>query len=161
MMKIWTQQYKSIPDQYKLSFFSGHPYYNVKPPAFILPWFFLQQYYENRLKYLAAQKATGGEPYPHKFPVSMSVVEYIDKYGGLNNGEHLEDVTVNLAGIKIGDFCFIYVLSLVVMYVLVISLLSIFCKGASWASVHLLQSSSFMIYMALVLKFKLWLMLGI
>ncbi|KAB1204241.1 Lysine--tRNA ligase [Morella rubra] len=98
MMKIWTQQYKSIPDQYKLSFFSGHLYYNVKPPAFILPWFFLQQYYENRLKYLAAQKATGGEPYPHKFPVSMSVVEYIDKYGGLNNGEHLEDVTVNLAG---------------------------------------------------------------
>ncbi|XP_062163870.1 lysine--tRNA ligase isoform X1 [Alnus glutinosa] len=56
------------------------------------------QYFENRLKYLAAQRAAGEEPYPHKFPVSMSVLEYIEKYGVLSYGEHLEDVTVNLAG---------------------------------------------------------------
>lgn len=56
------------------------------------------QYFENRLKYLAAQRAAGEEPYPHKFPVSMSILEYIEKYGCLSNGEHLEDVTVNLAG---------------------------------------------------------------
>jgi hypothetical protein len=33
-----------------------------------------------------------------KFPVSVSILEYIEKYGGLSYGEHLEDVTVNLAG---------------------------------------------------------------
>ena len=58
----------------------------------------LQQYHENRLKYLAAQKAEGNNPYPHKFSVSMSIGEYIDKYGALSNGEHLEDVSVSLAG---------------------------------------------------------------
>ncbi|KAE8714474.1 hypothetical protein F3Y22_tig00110195pilonHSYRG00063 [Hibiscus syriacus] len=28
----------------------------------------------------------------------MSIVDYIDKYGNLGNGEHIEDVTVSLAG---------------------------------------------------------------
>ncbi|KAJ4709295.1 Lysine--tRNA ligase [Melia azedarach] len=56
------------------------------------------QYFENRLKYLAAQKNEGKNPYPHKFFVSMSVIEYIEKYGSLGNGEHLEDVSVSLAG---------------------------------------------------------------
>ncbi|KAF7838023.1 lysine--tRNA ligase, cytoplasmic-like [Senna tora] len=56
------------------------------------------QYHENRLKYLAAQKTEGTNPYPHKFSVSMSINEYIDQYGGLGNGEHLEDVSVSLAG---------------------------------------------------------------
>lgn len=56
------------------------------------------QYFENRLKYLAAERAAGEEPYPHKFHVSLSILEYIEKYGGLSDGEHLEDVTVNLAG---------------------------------------------------------------
>ncbi|KAJ7960325.1 Lysine--tRNA ligase [Quillaja saponaria] len=55
------------------------------------------QYYLNRLKYLEAEKK-GGNPYPHKFHVSMSIIEYIEKYGALGNGEHLEDVTVSLAG---------------------------------------------------------------
>ncbi|KAJ6993878.1 hypothetical protein NC653_016872 [Populus alba x Populus x berolinensis] len=36
--------------------------------------------------------------YPHKFFVTLSIPEYIDKYGGLSNGEHLEDVSVSLAG---------------------------------------------------------------
>ncbi|KAJ1433468.1 OB-fold nucleic acid binding domain, AA-tRNA synthetase-type [Sesbania bispinosa] len=56
------------------------------------------QYHENRLKFLAAQKAEGSNPYPHKFNVSMSIDQYINKYGGLSNGEHLEDVSVSLAG---------------------------------------------------------------
>ena len=60
--------------------------------------FMLQQYYENRLKYLDAQKAEGKNIYPHKFFVTLSIPEYIDKYGGLSNGEHLEDVSVSLAG---------------------------------------------------------------
>lgn len=58
----------------------------------------LQQYFENRIKYLATQKADGQNPYPHKFHVSMSINEYIEKYGGLTNGEHLEDVSMSLAG---------------------------------------------------------------
>lgn len=57
------------------------------------------QYFENRLKYLASQKAEGRNPYPHKFSVSMSIRGYIEKYGGsISNGEHLEGETVSLAG---------------------------------------------------------------
>ncbi|CAL5333441.1 unnamed protein product [Camellia sinensis] len=56
------------------------------------------QYFENRLKALAAQKSAGINPYPHKFHVSLSILEYIEKYKGLSNGEHLEDVEINLAG---------------------------------------------------------------
>ncbi|XWS09407.1 hypothetical protein CRYUN_Cryun40dG0082600 [Craigia yunnanensis] len=56
------------------------------------------QFHENRLKFLASQKAEGKNPYPHKFFTSMSIVEYIDKYGSLGNGEHIEDVSVSLGG---------------------------------------------------------------
>ncbi|XP_058097326.1 lysine--tRNA ligase [Magnolia sinica] len=56
------------------------------------------QYYENRLKVLASLKESGINPYPHKFQVSLSIVEYIDKYGSLNDGVHLEDAVESLAG---------------------------------------------------------------
>ncbi|KAL7224804.1 hypothetical protein ACSBR1_026146 [Camellia fascicularis] len=56
------------------------------------------QYFENRLKALAAHKSAGINPYPHKFDVSMSILDYIEKYACLNNGDHLEDVQVSLAG---------------------------------------------------------------
>lgn len=56
------------------------------------------QYFDNRLKALAAHKAAGMNPYPHKFHVSMSILEYIEKYESLNSGDHLEDVQVSLAG---------------------------------------------------------------
>ncbi|CAO2821655.1 unnamed protein product [Amaranthus hypochondriacus] len=56
------------------------------------------QYFENRVKSLAVQKAAGINPYPHKFFVTLSITEYIEKYGVLNNGDHLEDVQVSLAG---------------------------------------------------------------
>jgi len=58
----------------------------------------LQQYLENRLKYLSAQKTDGKNPYPHKFFVTMSIEEYIKEYGGLSDGQHAEDVSVSLAG---------------------------------------------------------------
>ncbi|RZS09523.1 hypothetical protein BHM03_00040608, partial [Ensete ventricosum] len=57
-----------------------------------------QQYYENRLKVLASVKVAGGNPYPHKFQVSMTITEYIEKYRVLNEGDHLKDVEVNIAG---------------------------------------------------------------
>lgn len=56
------------------------------------------QYLENRKRYLEVQKKEGKNPYPHKFFVSMSIVEYIENYGGLGNGDHLEDISVSLAG---------------------------------------------------------------
>ncbi|KAK4792802.1 hypothetical protein SAY86_023237 [Trapa natans] len=56
------------------------------------------QYFENRAKYLEGQKAEGMNPYPHKFEVQMSIIEFIEKYGSLSNGDHLEEVTVSLAG---------------------------------------------------------------
>ncbi|XP_004493038.2 lysine--tRNA ligase, cytoplasmic [Cicer arietinum] len=56
------------------------------------------QYLENRLKYLEAAKKEGKNPYPHKFFVSLSIEEYIKEYGGLSDGQHLEDVSVSLAG---------------------------------------------------------------
>lgn len=56
------------------------------------------QYLENRKRYLEIQKKEGKNPYPHKFFVSMSIIEYIENYGGLGNGDHLEDISVSLAG---------------------------------------------------------------
>ncbi|XP_044464513.1 lysine--tRNA ligase, cytoplasmic-like [Mangifera indica] len=56
------------------------------------------QYFENRVKYLSSQKADGKNPYPHKFFVDVSILEYTEKYGGLGNGEHLEELTLSLAG---------------------------------------------------------------
>ncbi|KAL8149470.1 hypothetical protein AgCh_006470 [Apium graveolens] len=56
------------------------------------------QYLENRNKALSALKTAGINPYPHKFHVSMSVIEYVEKYSGLNSGEHLENVEISLAG---------------------------------------------------------------
>ncbi|XP_044735306.1 lysine--tRNA ligase isoform X1 [Chrysoperla carnea] len=55
-----------------------------------------------RLRTLAVEqlKAAGGEehPYPHKFHVSISLEEFIEKYSILNEGEILEDETVSVAG---------------------------------------------------------------
>ncbi|VVA94439.1 unnamed protein product [Arabis nemorensis] len=44
------------------------------------------QYYENRLKYIEGEMAKGENPFPHKFYVSMSIPEYIDKYASLSKG---------------------------------------------------------------------------
>ncbi|XP_010491198.1 PREDICTED: lysine--tRNA ligase, cytoplasmic-like isoform X1 [Camelina sativa] len=57
-----------------------------------------QQYFENRLRYVEAEKEKGNNPYPHKFVVSMSNSEFIEKYTSLNTKEHVEDDQVSLAG---------------------------------------------------------------
>ncbi|KAG5555429.1 hypothetical protein RHGRI_012833 [Rhododendron griersonianum] len=56
------------------------------------------QYFENKLKALAALKIAGINPYPHKLHVSISILEYIENYQSLTNDAHLEDVKVSLAG---------------------------------------------------------------
>ncbi|KAL1816219.1 hypothetical protein ACET3Z_018793 [Daucus carota] len=55
------------------------------------------QYFANRIKAVNALKTAGINPYPHKFHVSMSILEYEKKYSGLNPGERLENVEVSLA----------------------------------------------------------------
>ncbi|CAA3019466.1 lysine--tRNA ligase-like [Olea europaea subsp. europaea] len=56
------------------------------------------QYYENRLRALAAQKEAGNNPYPHKFATSLTIPDYVKKYESLNSGDHLEDDEERLAG---------------------------------------------------------------
>ncbi|PON92219.1 Lysine-tRNA ligase, class II [Trema orientale] len=56
------------------------------------------QYLENRLASLALTKASGINPYPHKFTVSMTVAEFIGTYGSLDAGEHVETDEISLAG---------------------------------------------------------------
>ncbi|XP_076896788.1 lysine--tRNA ligase-like [Bidens hawaiensis] len=54
--------------------------------------------FNNRLQTLADQKAANIIVYPHKFHVSISILEFIEKYKDLKDGEHLEDVEESLAG---------------------------------------------------------------
>jgi lysyl-tRNA synthetase, class II len=57
------------------------------------------QYFANRAAAIAAQKAAGGDPYPHKFQVSMRIPEYVDKYAaGTAAGERDDGTVVRLAG---------------------------------------------------------------
>ncbi|XP_050291744.1 lysine--tRNA ligase-like isoform X2 [Quercus robur] len=56
------------------------------------------QYLENRQKHLASLRAAGENIYPQNDPVAMSVLECVEQFKNIGNGEHLEDVTVNLTG---------------------------------------------------------------
>lgn len=55
-------------------------------------------YYENRSEYILNQKKNGVNPYPHKFQQTITVPDFIEKYKNLEDGEHLEDVTLQLTG---------------------------------------------------------------
>lgn len=50
------------------------------------------------MKALTVQKEAGVNPYPHKFQVTISIPEYVEKYQGLESGERRED-QVAIAGI--------------------------------------------------------------
>lgn len=58
------------------------------------------EYYKLRSAAVAALKTGSKEdhPYPHKFTVTTSLEEFIEKYNNLSSGEVLENVTVSLAG---------------------------------------------------------------
>lgn len=56
------------------------------------------QYRLNRLKHVETLKANKISPYPHKFQVSVSLIEFIEKFKNLEDGQQLEDVTVSIAG---------------------------------------------------------------
>eukprot|EP01026_Neomeris_dumetosa_P014035 TRINITY_DN1500_c0_g1_i2.p1 TRINITY_DN1500_c0_g1~~TRINITY_DN1500_c0_g1_i2.p1 ORF type:complete len:660 (-),score=100.07 TRINITY_DN1500_c0_g1_i2:155-1972(-) len=55
-------------------------------------------YFENRCKAMQGLKDAGENPYPHKFHVSTSLVQYIEKYNGIQPGEHLDAENVSVAG---------------------------------------------------------------
>ena len=57
----------------------------------------LQEYLELRRAHVEQLKASGDNPYPHKFHVSISLTEFIEKYSSVADGEHHADV-VSVAG---------------------------------------------------------------
>ncbi|XP_074647017.1 lysine--tRNA ligase-like isoform X1 [Tubulanus polymorphus] len=55
------------------------------------------EYYKHRSLLVNQWKDTDVQPYPHKFNVSISLTEFIEKYSAIRDGEHLEEV-VSVAG---------------------------------------------------------------
>ncbi|KAI9291292.1 lysyl-tRNA synthetase, class II [Neoconidiobolus thromboides FSU 785] len=55
------------------------------------------QYFEIRSKAVKKIQNDGGNPYPHKFKVDISLPTFIEKYGSIQNGEKSEDI-VTVAG---------------------------------------------------------------
>lgn len=55
------------------------------------------EYIKLRSAAVSKWKAAGESPYPHKFHVSISLTEFIDKYQNLADGEHHSDA-VSVAG---------------------------------------------------------------
>lgn len=54
-------------------------------------------YHQHRCETILGYKAAGETPYPHKFNVSISLSEFIEKYGDLADGTNSEEV-VSVAG---------------------------------------------------------------
>lgn len=56
------------------------------------------EYFKLRSRAVANLKSSNDNPYPHKFHVSMSLVEYIDKYKSVGDGTIMEDTVVTVSG---------------------------------------------------------------
>ena len=55
----------------------------------------MQQYFQIRSQAVQAQKLSGPSPYPHKFVVTSSLTDFIERHQGLEPGEHgSEECTV-------------------------------------------------------------------
>lgn len=59
------------------------------------------QYFEARNAMLTEARKQGVDVYPHKFHVSSSIPEFVNKYKDLELGIHLENVEVSVAGIRL------------------------------------------------------------
>lgn len=55
-------------------------------------------YHERRVKAVKAAKDAGEHTYPHKFHVSISLPEFVQKYESIPEGDHVEDAEVSVAG---------------------------------------------------------------
>jgi len=60
----------------------------------------VQEYLKLRTAHVNFLKATGDSPYPHKFVVTISLADFIDKYGDVGDGQQHPDV-VSVAGVNI------------------------------------------------------------
>ncbi|XP_071743833.1 lysine--tRNA ligase [Lepeophtheirus salmonis] len=56
------------------------------------------EYLKLRSNAIQTMKSNGEKPYPHKFDVSISLSDYIEKYSDLTEGTRLDDVEVRVAG---------------------------------------------------------------
>eukprot|EP00118_Oscarella_pearsei_P029001 m.3454 g.3454 ORF g.3454 m.3454 type:complete len:582 (+) comp9396_c0_seq1:80-1825(+) len=56
------------------------------------------KYFEIRSQAVAALKQNDENPYPHKFNVSISLTNYIEKYEGIDVGSQLKEESISLAG---------------------------------------------------------------
>ncbi|CAL5227144.1 g10056 [Coccomyxa viridis] len=56
------------------------------------------QYHERRLRALETARASGRNPYPHKFHLTMYIPEYVAKYKGLEPGTKQDQTRESLAG---------------------------------------------------------------
>ena len=57
----------------------------------------LQEYLKLRSQHVASLKAAGESPYPHKFQVTISLTDFIEKYENIDAGQTLPDL-VSVAG---------------------------------------------------------------
>lgn len=56
------------------------------------------QYFENRMKTIEALEKSGSTAFPHKFHANLRISEFIQKFGSLAEGEHLENELVSVSG---------------------------------------------------------------
>lgn len=56
------------------------------------------EYFEIRSKTISQLKSSGETPYPHKFNVTISLTDFIEKYSHLKEEEILKDVELSCAG---------------------------------------------------------------
>ncbi|KAF8383028.1 kars-1 [Pristionchus pacificus] len=57
-----------------------------------------QEYFNMRVRMIEGRRAEGKNPFPHKFNVSISLTDFIEKYKDVKNEEVLENVIVSVAG---------------------------------------------------------------
>lgn len=59
-----------------------------------------QEYFNMRVNMIETRRKNGENPFPHKFHVSISLTDFINKYDSVinENGKILEDITVSVAG---------------------------------------------------------------
>ncbi|KAK0400774.1 hypothetical protein QR680_015444 [Steinernema hermaphroditum] len=58
------------------------------------------EYFNMRKDMIVTRRENGDNPFPHKFHVSISLTEFVEKYGAmeLENGKVLEDTVVSISG---------------------------------------------------------------
>ena len=91
-----------------------HAFYSARFPSIKCCFLTFKKYFEIRSNAVANLKQSSTSPYPHKYHVSISLQEFIEKYGDCEGGKWLDDV-VSVAGMCVKsyhDFKFVRVKNL-------------------------------------------------